>query len=202
MGALAIPVVYDEKTVLLADDEPEYLDWLIDFLESLGLKVTVAVNVGQAMAACEKAWFRIYIIDLNIPLGGWPEPTNATFSHYCGLSIIQAIRSQGNDGRRVIAYSAHTNAEINAEMRRLYTDFIEKDHAIQLKDRLRELLEQPDQTAAALKRVNERITKRASAKPTSATASKTCKPRITPSSRKKVSGAKSPTKPLRSPPSK
>lgn len=163
MGALAIPVTYDEKSVLLADDEPEYLDWLIDFLKSIGLKVTVAVNVEQAMAACEKKWYRIYIIDLNIPLGRWPQPTNATFAHYCGFSIIQAIRSQGNDGRRVIAYSAHTNPEINAEMKRLYTDFIEKDHAIQLKDRLRELLTQPDQTAAALKRVNARIARKRAA---------------------------------------
>lgn len=163
MGALAIPVEYDEKAVLLADDEPEYLDWLIDFLESLGLKVTVVLNVEQAMAACERAWYRVYIIDLNIPLGRWPQPTNAIFRHYCGFSIIQAIRSQGNDGRRVIAYSAHTNSEINGEMKRLYTDFIQKDHAILLKDQLREVLTQPDQTAAALRRVKARVARRRAA---------------------------------------
>lgn len=186
MGALAIPVTYDEKSVLLADDEPEYLDWLIDFLESLGLKVTVVVNVEQAMAACQKTWYRIYIIDLNIPLGRWPEPTNTTFVHYCGLSIIQAIRSQGNDGRRVIAYSAHTNSEINAEMKRLYTDFIEKDHAIQLKDRLRDLLTQPDLTAAALKRVKERMARKRAA---TALRRKEAKPKTKTKATKKVSGS-------------
>lgn len=153
METLAIPSEYDEKTVLIADDEPEHLEWFVDFVENLGLKVVIAVNVEQAMAACQKSWYRIYVIDLNIPLGGWPQSARAMFASYPGFSIIQAIRSQGNDGRRVIAYSAHSNEQINAEMKRLYTDYIAKGRPIQLKDRVRELLAQPDQTAATLVRV-------------------------------------------------
>lgn len=152
MEPLAIPRTYQEKGVLIADDEPEHLEWLVDFLESLGFKVTIATDVETAMGACQRSWYRIYVIDLNIPLGGWPEPTKSIFSNYPGFTIIQGIRSQGNDGRRVIAYSAHTNDQINTEMGRLYTDFVAKGRPLQLKERIRELLGQPDMTTAALAR--------------------------------------------------
>lgn len=160
MGALAIPSAYDEKSMLIADDEPEHLEWLVDFVESLGLKVTIAINVAQAMAACEKTRFRIYIIDLNIPLGTWPLQSNKMFASYPGFTIIQAIRSQGNDGRRVIAYSAHSNELINSEMKRLYTDYIAKGRPIQLKERIRELLTQPDMTATAVARAGARAARK------------------------------------------
>lgn len=156
MAALDIPTTYNDKSVLIADDEPEHLEWLVDFLNSLGLTVTIALNVEEAMAASEKVWHRIYIIDLNIPLGGWPEPANSIFLNYPGFAIIQGIRSQGNDGRRVIAYSAHSNEQITGEMKRLYTDYIAKGRPIQLKERLHELLAEPDQTAATLKRAMRR----------------------------------------------
>lgn len=160
MGALTIPSAYDQRTMLIVDDEPEHLEWLVDFAESLGLKVTIAVNVKQAMQVCNTSWFRIYVIDLNIPLGGWPEQSNRMFANYPGFAIIQAIRSQGNDGRRVIAYSAHSNEQIIAEMKRLYTDFLAKGRPIQLKDRIREVLTQPDQTASTLTRVEARVQRR------------------------------------------
>ncbi len=163
MAALDIPTTYSDKSVLIADDEPEHLEWLVDFLNSLGLTVSIAVNVEEAMAASQKVWHRIYIIDLNIPLGRWPEPTNAMFLNYPGFAIIQAIRSQGNDGRRVIAYSAHSNELITGEMKRLYTDYIAKGRPIQLKERLQELLAEPDQTAATLARVNAYNARRAAA---------------------------------------
>lgn len=156
MAALSIPTVYKDKAVLIADDEPEHLEWLVDFLESLGLTVTLALNVEEAMVASQKTWYRIYVVDLNLPLGGWPEPNSSVFSSYPGFTIIQGIRSQGNDGRRVIAYSAHSNDQIAAEMKRLYTDYIAKGRPIQLKERIRELLAEPDQTAATVARINAR----------------------------------------------
>jgi CheY-like chemotaxis protein len=163
MGTLAIPVQYNEKAVLLADDEPEHLDWLVDFLASLGLTVTVATNVEKAMAACQGLWYRLYVVDLNIPLGNWPQPTSDIFNQYPGFEIIKALRSQGNDGRRVIAYSAHSNEQITADIHRLYTDYVMKGRPIQLKDRIRDLLAQPDMTATALERVNVRAARRRAA---------------------------------------
>ena len=153
MGALKIPATYDANSVLLADDEPEHLEWLVDFLQSIGKSVTIATNVKGALEVSQARWFRVYIIDLNIPLGGWPEPTRAMYVNYPGLAIIEAVRSQGNDGRRVIAYSAHLNDSINSEMRRLYTDYVAKGRPIQLKERLQELWTLADQTQATLKRL-------------------------------------------------
>ena len=180
MAALDIPQIYKEKAVLIADDEPEHLEWRVDFLEALGLTVTLAVNVEEAMAASQKTWYRIYIIDLNIPLGGWPEPSTAIFSNYPGFAIIQGIRTQGNDGRRVIAYSAHSNELITSEMKRLYTDFIAKGRPLQLKERLKELLLEPDQTAATLARVNAWNARRTAAAAARRVAAKSAKPKARP----------------------
>lgn len=155
MGALSIPAAYDSESVLIADDEPEHLEWLIDYLRAKGKRVFIATNVNDALKTCEGQWFRVYIVDLNIPLGGWPEPVKTIYRNYPGLSIIEAVRSQGSDGRRVIAYSAHLNESINSEMRRLYTDYIAKGRPIQLKERLQELWALPDQTEATLGRLRE-----------------------------------------------
>jgi CheY-like chemotaxis protein len=152
MGTIKIPATYDTNSVLLADDEPEHLEWLVEYLEAKGKNVTIATNVREALEISETRWFRVYIVDLNIPLGGWPESTRAMYINYPGLAIIEAIRSQGNDGRRVIAYSAHLNDSINSEMRRLYTDYLAKGRPIQLKERLQELWQLPDLTAASLER--------------------------------------------------
>lgn len=127
-------------SVLLADDEPEHLEWLVDYLKAKGLAVHIATNVEEAMKAGEEAWYWAYIVDLNIPLGNWPAPSNSTFQSYPGLTIIQSIRSQGNNGARVIAYSAHSNSVIEAEIKRLYTDYVAKGRPQQLKDRINELL--------------------------------------------------------------
>ena len=193
MGALDIPSIYKDKAVLIADDEPEHLEWLVDFLKSIGLTVTLALNVEEAMAASQKTWYRIYIIDLNIPLGGWPEPSTSIFSKYPGFAIIQGIRSQGNDGRRVIAYSAHSNEQITSEMKRLYTDYIAKGRPLQLKERLRELLTQPDQTVATLARINARTTRRNAAATAKRAAAKSSRPKQRPRpARKTAAPAKVP----------
>lgn len=152
MAALKIPTTYDPNLVLLADDEPEHLEWLIDYLVAKGLAVKIATNVQDAMDASEAAWYRMYIVDLNIPLGKWPPPADPVFLSYPGLSIIQSVRSQGNGGTRVIAYSAHSNSQIESEIGNLYTDYVAKGRPQQLKDRINELLSRPDTTAITLRK--------------------------------------------------
>ncbi|HQU08650.1 MAG TPA: hypothetical protein PLV25_01670, partial [Opitutales bacterium] len=105
MGALKIPAYLDLNAALLADDEPEHLDWLIDFLKTKGISTRVATNVSQAMSIAQQKLFRIYIIDLNIPLGDWQPSlaqTGKTYDDYHGLYIIKLIRTQGLPGKRVI----------------------------------------------------------------------------------------------------
>jgi CheY-like chemotaxis protein len=131
--------------VLLADDEPEHLDWLVDYLATKGLKTIVTTTVKEAIEEIEKAAFRAYLIDLNIPLGGWiPTITvgSQTYDDYHGLYILKLVRSQGNPGNRVIAYSAHQNDPIAAAIRRLYCSYVVKGRPRDLKEEITVLLAQ------------------------------------------------------------
>lgn len=129
MAHLKIPQGYDKTKVLLVDDEPEHLEWLIDYLKGKGYTSVVTTNVRDALNAIESTTFRAYVIDLNIPFGGWVPRLGArsgAFTDYHGLYVLQLVRSQGNDGTRVLAYSAHSNEQIEAEIKRLYCTYIVK----------------------------------------------------------------------------
>jgi CheY-like chemotaxis protein len=146
MGTVRIPSKFDKDVVLLADDEPEHLDWLIDYLSAKGLQTIVATTVKDAIEQVEKGAYRAYLIDLNIPLGGWiPTVTvgSQTYDDYHGLYVLKLVRSQGNPGNRVIAYSAHQNEPIIASIRRLYCGYIVKGKPRELKDEIENLLKRP-----------------------------------------------------------
>jgi CheY-like chemotaxis protein len=143
MATIRIPRTYAHSRVLLADDEPEHLDWLVDYLRGKGCDTVVVTNVRDAIDAVEMGLFRAYLIDLNIPLGGW-KPTvmvkGTTYEDYHGLYILKLVRSQGNSGARVMAYSAHHNEQISLEIKRLYCRYVVKGRPKQLKDEIEQLL--------------------------------------------------------------
>lgn len=143
MANLKIPKSYDKGHMLVADDEPEHLIWLVDYLKAKGFRVTMTVNVKEAIEAIENIKFRAYFVDLNIPLGGWvphPPPPSQTYDAYQGLYIIRAARTQGNAGARVIAYSAHYNEQITGDMKQLYCEYIVKGRVRELKAEIDQLL--------------------------------------------------------------
>lgn len=142
MAALTVPTNYDSSTVLIVDDEPQHIEFLIDYVKGQGLKIVFAENAEEALDLAQTAKFRAYFIDLNIPTGGWTPPANEneTFKGYRGLHVIQAIRSQGNDGARVLAYSAHFNHKIFDEIERLYCKYVAKGNAKELKDAIKHTL--------------------------------------------------------------
>jgi CheY-like chemotaxis protein len=147
MAALKLPKVYQHSKVLLADDEPEHSDWLVDYLKAKGCTTTITTNVKEALEAVEQEAFRIYLIDLNIPLGGWtPSVTGkltSTFDEYHGLYILKLVRSQGHPGDRVIAYSAHENEAIHSEIKRLYCRYVVKGRPGEFKKEIDDLLLRP-----------------------------------------------------------
>lgn len=145
MARIKIPRVYAEHRVLLADDEPEHLDWLVEHLKTKGLETLVATNVGEALAAVQKEYFRAYFVDLNIPMGGTVPAVSSggsTFEEYHGLYIIKLVRTQGNAGTRVIAYSAHNNNRIQEAVKQLYCTFVVKGRPRELKDEIERILKQ------------------------------------------------------------
>jgi len=93
----------DEK-ILLADDEPQILELLTEFLEGQGYTVQAAVDGLQAQAALEKDEFTVALLDLKLPgrsglellsfiKGRSPETEVILFTGNAELqSAVQALR--------------------------------------------------------------------------------------------------------------
>lgn len=115
-------------------------------IHSKNLKTIVANNVAEAIEAVNKSQFRGYIIDLNIPMGGWQpafKAPNAVYDKYMGFYVIKYVRTQGNKGKNVMAYSAHQNDQIVSEISTLYCEYIAKGRAKEFKLGVEEILSQP-----------------------------------------------------------
>lgn len=156
MATIGIPQRYDTAAVLLADDEPEHLEWLVDYLQTKGCRTTIVTNVRDAINAAQQQTYRTYIIDLNIPLGEWKpsfQQSGAAYEDYHGLYIIKLVRSQGIEGRRVIAYSAHHNEVIVSAMTRLYCRYLVKGRPRELKVEIDALLKQEPRAKPQAKKV-------------------------------------------------
>lgn len=134
---------YKENTVLLVDDEPEYLGWLCDYLVAKGLDVDMAESVAEALQCADAYSYRLYLVDLNIPAGSW-APSSVLpeiYFQYKGLNVIRYVRNQGNAGRRVVAYSAHENDEIHAAIKNLYCQYVVKGRAKDIKREIESVLQ-------------------------------------------------------------
>lgn len=57
----------EKDKVLIMDDEPNFLDWLIEYLEAKDFRVIIAVNVDEAIEKLNEENFRVAIFDLNVP---------------------------------------------------------------------------------------------------------------------------------------
>lgn len=111
MATLKLPKTLLSTTILVVDDEPEHIQWLLDYIEAKGMKTQLACSVGEAVALAEKNQYRGYIVDLNIPLGNWTsvfKSTSDIYEKYKGFLVIKYVRTQGNLGQNVTAYSAHS----------------------------------------------------------------------------------------------
>lgn len=105
----------NDKTILLIDDEPHYLDWLIEYLENKNYQVEVAKNLSTAISLLHNK-YRVVIVDMNIPPAEIPseELTNidSSFSSFPGLYAAHFARHHGYRNRQVIIYTVHDNEQI------------------------------------------------------------------------------------------
>jgi len=120
----------DQEVILIADDEPHYLEWLDDFLSSKGYRVEFYETVNRAHAALSLRLYRAVIVDLNIPATGSLrdviESKGATYTQYPGLFLADYARNRGHRTRQVIVYSVHEVEAVADECRKLYCDYIPK----------------------------------------------------------------------------
>ena len=130
--------------VLIADDEPFYHEWLVDFLEKKDVDVDFAVNIEEAVEKLTSHNYRFIIVDLSIPLNdtftGTLTATESVFLEYPGLYIADVARNNGYRTRQVIVYSVHISESIQEYVDRLYCTYIPKGRPASLKEEIEEVL--------------------------------------------------------------
>lgn len=132
-----------EKTILVADDEPYNLQWILDFLESLGYTTVVAENVDSAIRHLEEFRFRAVIADLSIPLSP-PQSLlagkDSIFEKYPGLLVADFARNHSHTGKQVIVYSVHDDTQVRELASRLGVTYLLKGRPRLLKDEIKDIL--------------------------------------------------------------
>ncbi len=132
-----------ENTILLADDEPYNLVFVLDFLEAQGFRVVVADNVDKALLRLQENRFRAIIADLSIPyLSPQVQPTglDQAYQSYPGLIVADYARNHGHTGRQVIVYSVHDDAHVREITDSLGATYLLKGRPRQFKDEINDVL--------------------------------------------------------------
>lgn len=142
-----------EDTVLIMDDEPHVLDWLIDYIEAKDYKVRIAVNVDEAIKELDRDKFRLAIFDLNVPASGEIlkklEERGSVHSKYRGLYAAEYARTKGLRGRQVIVYSVHDSEEVLRKCEKVGVQYLIKARPREFKKELNEILSfDPTETKA------------------------------------------------------
>lgn len=136
-------------TVLVIDDQPYELVWLVEFLEAHGYKCEIATTLKDGVArieASEHDKYRILIVDMEISADGFtgrlPKEVarEKLYRAYPGLSAVQAARNYDYQPSDVLVYSVHQSNEINAEVSLLRCKYILKGRPRRVKDLLLSML--------------------------------------------------------------
>lgn len=132
------------KKVLVMDDEPHVLDWLIEYLEAQDCIVEIAINVDQAIDALNRSSYRVAIFDLNVPAS--PEMLNKISEKgdihmkYRGLFVAEYARTIGMRGRQVVVYSVHDNEDIFRRCNTIGVQYLIKARPREFKRELNNIL--------------------------------------------------------------
>jgi CheY-like chemotaxis protein len=126
-----------KNIVLVVDDEPEYLRWVEEFLNSRKLKVQYATRLSDAIREISARDFRLFLVDMNIPSA--EEVDFAVRSKhplsvkYPGLAFAIEARNMGYGAHSVIAYTVHDDEGIDAELNKLHARYVLKGRPEALK---------------------------------------------------------------------
>lgn len=127
----------DPTTVVLVDDEMYNIDWMVDYLRSLGYQVLTAANVDEAMDIISKEIYRALIVDLNIPVLETYRKVIAerggAYAKFPGLFVAERARNLGYRGRQVLIYSVHKDVDVSAEATKLGCTYILKGRPREIK---------------------------------------------------------------------
>lgn len=143
------PTPLKANTILLADDEPYNLQWIIEWIESEGYKTTVVESVDAAIAQLQAARFRTVIADLSIPLltpQVLPEGKDPICSTYFGLVVADYARNHDHTARQVVVYSVHDDPQVQTYSSKLGFTYLLKGRPRTLKYELGAILKYDPRT--------------------------------------------------------
>jgi len=133
-----------KTTILVVDDEPYYLSWLFDFIESFEYSYEKATTVQEALELLEKNQYRVVIADLNIPASEQLEPVlrqkGDIYKRYPGLFVADYARNHHHTGRQVIVYSVHDSGEVRTETQRLQCTYLLKGRPRTFKEEIKDVI--------------------------------------------------------------
>jgi CheY-like chemotaxis protein len=145
---------YLTEEILIADDEPIYLGFLIDHLVNKKYKVKLAETADDAIAAATEKNYRAYVVDLNIPASSTLKAAarkRDLEESFPGISIARAILTSGVSPGKVLIYSVHLTDALNAEIERLGVEYVQKGRPRNIKEALDRVLSYDPRTATATK---------------------------------------------------
>ncbi|MNE26977.1 hypothetical protein D3C76_140350 [compost metagenome] len=127
-------------TVLVLDDEPLFLDWLEDFIESRGFKTKFVTNLPDAHIEISNNNYVALLVDLNVPssadIDKKIEAKDPLYKEFRGLFLASEARNKGYPGSNLIIYSVHADERLAPICQRLGIDHIAKGRPHLLKAKL------------------------------------------------------------------
>ncbi len=105
-----------KEVVLVMDDEPQYLDWLFEYLVTRGFEIATATTLADAITALGKGSYRAILADLSVPvsedLAVKLEKQGEVYLKFPGLYFAHMARNKGYRGRQVVVYSVHDTPSV------------------------------------------------------------------------------------------
>jgi CheY-like chemotaxis protein len=132
-----------ERTILIADDEPYNLQWVLEYLESLKYETVLADNVDKAIQCLQESRFRAVIADLSIPLlppKSLLSGKDPLFQRYPGLLVAEYARNHNHTGKQVVVYSVHDDAQVREWSGRFGVTYLLKGRPRLFKEEIRDVL--------------------------------------------------------------
>lgn len=130
--------------VLVMDDEPHLLDWLVEYLESKQHSVHQVTNVQDAISKLDINRYRMVVLDLNVPASAEYleriKSKGELYLEYRGLYVAEVARTKGHRGRQVVVYSVHDSESVTLACEKIGVSYLVKGRPRQFKRELDDIL--------------------------------------------------------------
>ncbi len=134
----------NKDTVLLVDDEPQCLDWLVDYIVAKGYSIVTATTLEAALDLLRENRYRLVICDLSIPAPkntlSFLQKENPAYALYPSAYIAHFARNLGHRARQVLVYSVHESQEIRDVAELLGVVYMTKGRPTQFKREIDSIL--------------------------------------------------------------